>query len=916
MILPIEQPLIDALQEEIDYLKRLRFHSSYTFYDGALLSVTKQDNFSGQSVSSGYYRFKNAQLINLAPDTGAVFTLEGEKHGGFIQFCDRYGIEVVIENYTADKIDSVSVEIESWRLLEIQRTRLSNLKQNPIVQLLSREHEKPSPETDVFFYGKENAITHAKRNPITVIWGPPGTGKTYTLAKIALSEAEAGRRVLILSQSNIAVDSAIIQIRKALTESEEQEVFKSKIFRYGMVRSPELLQYRSLLSWDAAFDSRRDLKSEYERLSKVLADDKKKSSQEISTLNGARYKILNEISNIEMNLIKEAKIVAMTATKATISKQISAQPWDTVIFDEISMAYISQITIAASMANKKLVLIGDFKQLAPIVQNEDSGSLLKKDIFSYLNIVKNGKVRRHPWLVMLNTQWRMHPDIVKFANRRIYEGKLKTAPESMEETSAIATRGPFPSSVFAYIDYSNFNGTCFSTRTGSRFNLFSAALTVKIALEAINEGQSNIGIVTPYAAQSRLINALLQDIETHDEKRLPIFCATIHQFQGSERDVIIFDSVESLPKREAGKIISSEDDSSMRLINVALTRTRGKFIIIGNNEYLRMHQAEISQDMWELIKEAKSKCYIVGEAIEERLMNKNGCSVMRFFPSVNEALSSFQTDLLKCNVKTKGGHVDYWHAPRNYFSSNPVRFENFLNYLVKNNRALRFFSSDSGITDVQKQRPDFPQKIIWKSSVAPKDDFVLIKDTTSSNATRIIWLNMISVCSNSDNGKRIPYAFKGNNVVNQFDKLAELDRVTQLSTKKTVIEIFLEKRYKCHLPNCPGSKGIKLQKAKSGKYYITCANCGKTILPYIPNDDLRDYVEEYDFRCKTCDSKISISKYGRPYCTKEHTHKVGYEINDIIEKDPPTKKAPPAKESSTKADPPNGPRVTVVKRKK
>ena len=903
-----------ALLEEIAYLQKSRQRSSYTLYDGILLSSTKQESRNGDIVSAGYYRFKNTQLINLAPDTGALFTIGSEKHGGFIQFCDRYGIEVTIEDCIASKIDRVTVEIESWRLLEIQSNRLSKMKHNSFVQMLQGEHLKPSAETEDFSYGQENAIVHAKSNHITVIWGPPGTGKTYTLAKIAISEAVEGRRVLILSQSNMAVDSAIIQIRKASVESGDDIPLRNKIFRFGMVKSPDLLQFRHLLSWDASFDSRPDLKSEYERLSKTLVEDKEKSPQEIRGLNNARREILTEIGNIEMKLIRNAKIVAMTATKATISKHVYEQDWDTVIFDEISMAYISQIMIAASMAKKKLVLIGDFKQLAPIVQNDNSASLLRKDIFSFINIVNGDRVRKHPWLVMLNMQWRMHPDIVEFANRRIYSGKLMTAPASINETTAIAELGPFPSSVFSYIDYSAFNGTCFSTRNGSRFNLFSAAITVKTALEAVSSRQNDIGIVTPYAAQSQLINAILQDIEERRKKHLPIFCATIHQFQGSERDVIIFDSVESFPKRETGKIVSSEDDSSMRLINVALTRARGKFIIIGNNEYLRLHQNEISQDMWELIRESRAKCHITEDGIEHLLLNNVGGNTIRFFSSVSEATPLFQSDLCKCNQKAEGKHIEYWHAPRNSFiSGRGYRFIDFITDSQKAEGVKRIFTSDSGVDDIQNAVRGFPKEKIRNSGVAPKDDFVLIDDTSSSGAAKIIWLNMISVASNSDNGKRVPYSFTGNNIVYQFRKLSDFDfglrkaSDTAKAKKATagVFASFIAKRHKCSVSGCPKSSGIKLQKAKSGKYYIKCADCDQTISQFIPNDDLKDYVEEYNFRCKTCGGKISISKYGRPYCTKDYKHAVGYETNDIIEKDPPSKK------SATSA---KKPVVTVIKK--
>ena len=56
------------------------------------------------------------------------------------------------------------------------------------------------------------------------------------------------------------------------------------------------------------------------------------------------------------------------------------------------------------------------------------------------------------------------------------------------------------------------------------------------------EGQKDIGIITPYAAQSRLIRSMILDYFNETPSQSKLFCATVHQFQGSEKDVIIFES--------------------------------------------------------------------------------------------------------------------------------------------------------------------------------------------------------------------------------------------------------------------------------------------------------------------------------------------------------------------------------------
>ena len=97
-----------------------------------------------------------------------------------------------------------------------------------------------------------------------------------------------------------------------------------------------------------------------------------------------------------------------------------SKQFDLVMFDEVSMAYVPQVIAAAALSKGKFLCVGDFRQMAPISQCPDS-QLLKKDIFSYLKIIDGtGHMYWHPWLVMLNEQRRMHPDIAGFSNKYIY----------------------------------------------------------------------------------------------------------------------------------------------------------------------------------------------------------------------------------------------------------------------------------------------------------------------------------------------------------------------------------------------------------------------------------------------------------------------------------------------------------------
>ena len=89
---------------------------------------------------------------------------------------------------------------------------------------------------------------------------------------------------------------------------------------------------------------------------------------------------------------------------------------------------------------------------------------------------------------------------------------------------------------------------------GSRFNILSAIVSFCTAVNADKNHIDTVGIIAPYAAQVRLIRAMLKDYYSNGTTN--VSCATVHQFQGSEADMLIFDAVESYPKRAVGCILS------------------------------------------------------------------------------------------------------------------------------------------------------------------------------------------------------------------------------------------------------------------------------------------------------------------------------------------------------------------------
>lgn len=272
----------------------------------------------------------------------------------------------------------------------------------------------------------------------------------------------------------------------------------------------------------------------------------------------------------------------------------------------------------------------DFRQLPPIAQSDDK-SQLEEDIFSFLGIVdKLGNISYHPWLIMLDVQRRMHPKISRFASHFIYEDLLKTEKSAAKKVQVITDREPFTKEPLIQVDLTGTYCAASKNSGNSRYNLLSAFIAFQMALDSEKRGEHQVGIITPYALQMRLIKAMIHDYR--QQKDTQIVCSTIHQFQGSEKEVIIFDAIKSYPFKQPGILLDKNEDHRVtRLINVAVTRARGKLITISYNRFWENKLDNKAHPLYKLLKYQQKYGYVlVKEELNHYLIHEN-YNLMRYF---------------------------------------------------------------------------------------------------------------------------------------------------------------------------------------------------------------------------------------------------------------------------------------------
>ena len=568
-----------ALHSEIDFLRQ-NGGKKYRAIDGERLESDK---------NIYVYSFETDAELHFPDGTVIKIWFTESFVTAYVISCEEFTIVFQSSEYIGESVESIEFSAESWQLMESLIERLNAidpLKSSIAYEVACMGISKGNSQKNIAF-GQDYALRRIPDSPVTFIWGPPGTGKTRTLSKIAQEAILNGKRVLMLSYSNVSVDGALLRLAK----SSDYEA--GQIIRYGYPRIKELLESTTLTSYAYVLSKNLELKQKYQQLLEEKRKLKKKDirrTEILKKINKIRQRLMEE----EKELIQNAAFVATTVSKAVVDKAVYMQKFEVVIFDEASMAYVPQIVFAASLAKESFCCLGDFRQLPAIVQNSND-VFLTKDIFEYTGITDAVENHYgHEWLVMLNVQYRMHPEIAKFVSQYMYENMLQSAQSIYEQRQLIADCAPLTGAPMGMIDLSSTYSVCIKTMDGSRINLLSSMICMRLA-ELLSE-QYEVGIITPYSAQSRLILAMIRDLQERKKRNVRISCATVHQFQGSEKPVILYDAVDCFRMPYPGTLLTSKkNDIANRLFNVALTRTQGKFILIANKDYL--FRKNISKDL-------------------------------------------------------------------------------------------------------------------------------------------------------------------------------------------------------------------------------------------------------------------------------------------------------------------------------
>ncbi|MEU6196716.1 AAA domain-containing protein [Streptomyces sp. NPDC047061] len=135
--------------------------------------------------------------------------------------------------------------------------------------------------------------------------------------------------------------------------------------------------------------------------------------------------------NAQGEIIKSARLVATTLARFRTNKAVFEGPYDVVLVDEAGAATLPEVILATAKATRAAVLLGDFMQLGPVIEEQlkdldrpDVKRWLLPDVFQHCGIRDPADARRHPACVTLTEQHRFGPAVMRLANAIAYRGTL------------------------------------------------------------------------------------------------------------------------------------------------------------------------------------------------------------------------------------------------------------------------------------------------------------------------------------------------------------------------------------------------------------------------------------------------------------------------------------------------------------
>lgn len=455
--------------------------------------------------------------------------------------------------------DSRTTEIVKKALLELENNKsLFALFESLHSGIGNKEIEEKENISQLHFKNmhlnasQQKAVTAIVQNDaITIVHGPPGTGKTTTLIEAIVQLVNKGEKVLVSAPSNTAVDHLAkgllkqnISLLRVGNSSKADEALyahtpEGKLSNSKHQKEVKKLKIRAEEFRKMALKYKRSFgKAEREQRSLLFKEVKEIRRQ------------VKELQNFEeQKLFEQAQVIAATPI-GLYDAALQKHKFDTLIIDEAGQCIEPLAWVIFPLADR-WVLAGDHWQLPPTVLSNEAAQL------GFNKSILETAIANCNHINLLDIQYRMRKAIAGFSSDYFYEGLLQTAGHLLNTG--------------VHLSFIDMAGSGNDEERGADGLSLQNKAELQLAMKLMETEKLDLtqtAFISPYAGQVAAAKEILPK-----ELRM----STIDSFQGQEKENIILSLVRS---NDDGVIGFLKD---YRRMNVAVTRAKEQLFVIGDS---------------------------------------------------------------------------------------------------------------------------------------------------------------------------------------------------------------------------------------------------------------------------------------------------------------------------------------------
>ncbi|GFO46497.1 hypothetical protein PoB_007300200 [Plakobranchus ocellatus] len=550
----------DCLSNMVITASELGIPESQSFNDGKGCSLTfsRHPSYAGAALNT--VGLTTGDMVVLSSEDGHLIALAT----GFVRNISATLVEIVVDRdylhktseykdvkFRLDRNDSFSTAGYLYTSLSklMDPTPQGSWLRNLIIKRQAPEFELKVSKSCLY---KVKSIFKPLNKPqrtailkvlmakdYVLIKGFPGTGKTSTIVALVKILQLLGLSVLLTSYTHSAVDNILLKLKK-------EGVHFLRLGRQGRIHPSILPHCAEILTSSPSINSVQALRKFYDSYS----------------------------------------IVATSCLGVSNHPVFQQRSFDVCVVDEASQV-LQPACLGPLFHCRKFVLVGDPKQLPPVVQSKEARSL-GMDESLFVKLDNRGATYD------LNLQYRMNRVIMELSNRLVYEGQLLCGDPSVAEqclqidTSLLsdqpkwqkAALSPKIQNSVVFIDTQKIAATEIQDGKGLKNKMEADIVLILLKqLMKAKVGGETVGVISPYRSQVQLLQQMVHAC-------LPLAGVevnTVDQYQGRDKSVIIVSFVRT-ETDNVGELLKD-----LRRLNVALTRARCKLILIGNTVALKVY---------------------------------------------------------------------------------------------------------------------------------------------------------------------------------------------------------------------------------------------------------------------------------------------------------------------------------------